>query len=155
MTAGRPRKSAKIHLLRGTATPSRPLRKEPEPKVDLSPTDPYFNKMSTAERAMLRRLLDDMPPGFYKRVDCAKLRAFCAVSVEVQEFAEQVRNEGKTVNGKVSGAYRGLRYARADLSKLGSELGLDPGARARLGVAPSKLADPDFDPWNVLAANSK
>lgn len=130
---GRKPKPTDLHVIAGTLDMSRHANRENEPRPAGKPEKPKWL------RGKGSRIWDELIGigSWLTAAESLKLAAFCQMSVEV------------------AGGIEDMTAARiAQWRALGSELGFDPSARARLGVksTATKTADPAekfFKPKNV------
>ena len=113
----------------------RPRAKKPVPAAG-APTPPEW--LGEYARKIWDGLIQSMPPGFYATADALALAGYCQACNMVKCATEEIETHGITImkgDAKMKNpACTVLSDALAKITTIGTRLGLDPAARASIGI---------------------
>lgn len=146
----RPRKPTKLHVLTGTARPSRHNLKAEKDYPSLSECRPPAHLSGVGRRAYKRFFSLLHPLGVLTETDGPALEAMAAAYEEMRHCLKICAEQGYTVEGATGALVRRpeatqLSQSQDRLMKWLSHFGMTPSTRAKIAPSVAKTADPFAD----------
>lgn len=140
--AGRKKLPTNIHILKGTARPSRINKNEPKPEIEIPEEPEHLSEEAAKEWNRISVVLRDL--GLLSQIDMAALAIYCQTYGRMVKYEKIVKEKGELYkdpkgNVTLSPAMWVINKAIQQCHRMLVEFGMTPSSRSKVSASASKV----------------